>query len=111
MCKFFWITVLLLITGACFGEDQGWDPTQPSPEGSYVDNSNGASSHGLRLDGIFSEPSKSTIIINGKILHVGESIGGYKVAEISKNSVTFKSKTNESFVLKFTDFNFKQLHQ
>ncbi|MDX2165298.1 MAG: hypothetical protein SFW07_07795 [Gammaproteobacteria bacterium] len=111
MRKFFWITLLVFVSTASFAEDQGWDPTQPSPEGSYVDNFDGTSSHGLRLDGIFSEPNKSTIIINGKVLHIGESIGDYKVTEISKNSVTLKSKTNESFVLKFADFNFKQLRQ
>jgi len=111
MRKIFWITLLLFVTAVGYGEEQRWDPTQPSPEGNYIDNLDGASSHGLRLDGIFSESSRSTIIINGKVLHIGESIGEYKVAEISKNSVTLKSKTNESFVLKFADFNFKQLHQ
>lgn len=110
MYKMLGIIFLLLVSGISYAQAYGFDPTQPSPPGDYAYTS-ATSSHGLRLDGIFSEPKKSTIIINGKILHIGESIEGYKITQISKNSVTLTSNTNESFTLKFTDFNFKQAHQ
>ncbi len=110
MRKILFVTVLFLFAVNSYGQEEFWDPTQPSVGGSYEKN-NVSASHGLQLDGIFSQANNSTIIINGKILRVGDSIEGYKITQISKNSVTLQSNSNESFVLKFPDFNFKQYHQ
>lgn len=112
MRKLFFIVLCMLVTVAVYAFE-GDDPTRPSPPGDYsTDNSDATdvTSHGLRLNGIFSQPSGYTIVVNGKVLRQGDSVEGYQISNISKNSVTLKSNTNESFELKFSDFNFKKPH-
>jgi hypothetical protein len=113
MRKFLFVVLCMLVTTSIYAFE-GDDPTRPTPPGDFSvggnSNMNDIGSHGLHLNGIFSQSNNYTVVVNGKVLHQGDSIEGYKVSNISKNSVTLKSNTNESFELKFSDFNFKQPH-
>lgn len=51
------------------------------------------------LTGIFCDPKMSYCIIDGKVAKVGEEVSGYKILEISNESVTVKIG-NETKVLK-----------
>lgn len=42
------------------------------------------------LTGIFSDPKMSYCIIDGNVVKVGEEVSGYKILEITKDSVTVK---------------------
>jgi len=113
MRKFFLVVLCMLMTTIVYSFE-GNDPTRPMPQEDFsMDYSSDSeiSSHGLRLNGIFSQAGSYTVVVNGKVLHQGDSIEDYKIIAISKNSVTLQSNTNESFELKFSNFNFKQPHQ
>lgn len=113
MRNIFFIMVFLLLAMDSYAQE-GADPTEPTQPGDYSESIagvNNTGSRGLRLNAIFSQSNNSTAVVNGKVLREGESVDGYKITTISKNSVTLKSKTNESFELKFLDFNVKQPHQ
>ena len=113
MRKLFFVVLCMLMTTLVYSFE-GDDPTRPSPPGDYSgDNSsaNEKGSHGLYLNGIFTQSNNYTAVINGKVFHQGDAVESYKISAISKNSVTLKSNTNESFELKFSDFNFKQPHK
>ncbi|MDD5072935.1 MAG: hypothetical protein PHX64_03545 [Candidatus Omnitrophica bacterium] len=43
------------------------------------------------LSGIFCDPGKSYCIIDGKVAKVGDQVSGYKILEITKDTVTVKS--------------------
>jgi hypothetical protein len=111
MRKIFFIILFMLVAAKSYSQE-GDDPTQPLSaaeaadfEGVEMDN------HGLYLNGIFSQSSGYTAMINGKVLHQGDSVEGYKIDAIAKDSVTLKSNSNDSIVLTFTNLNFKQPHQ
>lgn len=109
MRNIFFIIILLVFAVRCYAQEDRADPTQPTSPGDLSDDAE-MDSHGLRLSGIFSKADNYVVVINGKVLHAGETINGYTVVTISKNSVTLKSNTNVSLELKFSDFNFKQPH-
>ena len=43
------------------------------------------------LSGIFCDPPKSYCIIDGKVAKVGDEVSGYKILEITKDTVTVKA--------------------
>ncbi|MDD4879722.1 MAG: hypothetical protein PHR22_04635 [Candidatus Omnitrophica bacterium] len=43
------------------------------------------------LSGIFCDPGKSYCIIDGKVAKVGDTVSGYKILEISNETVTIKA--------------------
>jgi len=43
------------------------------------------------LSGIFCDPKKSYCIIDGKVAKVGDEVSGYKILEITKDTVTVKA--------------------
>jgi hypothetical protein len=43
------------------------------------------------LSGIFCDPEKSYCIIDGKVAKVGDEVSGYKILEITKDTVTVKA--------------------
>jgi hypothetical protein len=57
-------------------------------------------SGGLNLSGILWDPQgKSSALINAQVLRIGESINGFKIKEITKNSVTI-SKEGKNYILR-----------
>ena len=43
------------------------------------------------LSGIFCDPKKSYCIIDGKVAKVGDEVSGYKILEITKDTVTVRA--------------------
>ncbi|HEV2614615.1 MAG TPA: hypothetical protein VGV92_07900 [Gammaproteobacteria bacterium] len=109
MRNILFIILLLVFAMKSYAQDERADPTRPTTPAEVSDTGE-MDSHGLRLSGIFSKADNYAVVINGKILHKGDTINGYTIVTTSKNSVTLKSNTNESLELKFSDFNFKQPH-
>lgn len=122
MHKYFFIGILLFASN-CYAQEE-FDPTKPSQaEGSSEEYGDSVNSHGVYLNGIFARKTGYTVILNGKVLHVGDSIEGYKITAITKDSVTLKSNASKTeqnskdtdnsnlFELKLSNLNFKQPHK
>jgi len=62
-------------------------------DGLYIDNRNAAGVRGrptrsaLQLNGIMYDPRRPMAIVNGKLVGVGDEVGGFRVKEISKDGV------------------------
>jgi hypothetical protein len=53
----------------------------------------------LTLQGVMFSPAKSSAMINGKTVFVGDSVAGYKVIKIEAQSVTLQTPAGERRVL------------
>jgi hypothetical protein len=58
-----------------------------------------ATGDSLTLQGVMFAPSKSSALINGKTVFVGDAVGGYKVIKIEQQSVTLQTPAGERRVL------------
>ncbi len=66
------------------------EPTAPPPPDPFA---------GIKLQGIMRfDPNALEVLINGKTLKVGDSIGGITVVKIEEDSVTLRSGTNEKTI-------------
>jgi len=112
MKSFIWLSIFLLLTFSfAFGEsgeafvydDKGRrDPFRPlvDENGRYLLEADVVySSDELNLSGILWDPQgRSSCLINDQIARVGESIYGFTVKNITKNTVTI-SKNGRDFIL------------
>ena len=116
MKSFIWLLIFLLLTfNSAFGqaeeafiyEDKGKrDPFRPlvDEDGRYLLEADVIySSDELNLSGILWDPQgKSSCLINDQIVRAGESIYGFTVKNITKDSVTI-SKDGREFILKLSN--------
>jgi hypothetical protein len=62
-------------------------------DGLYIDNRNASgvrqrpTRSALQLNGIMYDPRQPMAIVNGKLVGVGDEVGGFRVKEISKDGV------------------------
>lgn len=113
MNQFIWILIFLLLTpSSAFGQiEQSFnyeDKGRRDPFLSLVDKNGNYllktellySSSELQLSGILWDPQgKSSALINNQVVKVGESIFGFVIKDITKESVIV-SKDNQEFILK-----------
>lgn len=52
-----------------------------------------------RLTGVLTSPSNSYAMVNGKIVTIGQVIGGHRLVSVSHRSATFQSEASEPIVL------------
>ena len=119
MHKYFF-SVLLLVAVNCYAQqEEDVDPTKPTlPQSVDEDYGDSANSHGVYLNGIIERSGEFSVILNGKIMHQENDIQGYKIIEITQNSVKLKpnssdsasSNSKEIVELKLSNLNFKQPH-
>lgn len=81
---------LLLSILACFVQAQSADPTRPfsfhNTESQSV-----AKKNSLVLQTIVEHGKKKSVVINGKLLNIGEQISQYKLATIAEGYVVLSS--------------------
>ena len=113
MNQFIWILIFLLLTSSsAFGQiEQSFnyeDKGRRDPFLSLVDKNGNYlletelvySSSELQLSGILWDPQgKSSALINNQVVKVGESIFGFVINDITKESVVV-SKDNQEFILR-----------
>jgi len=112
MNQFIWILIFLLLTSSsAFGHEESFnyeDKGRRDPFLSLVDKNGNYlletellySSSELQLSGILWDPQgKSSALINNQVVKVGESIFGFVIKDIRKESVIVL-KDDQEFILK-----------
>ena len=106
---YFWLSTFLVLTfSMAFGQLEGSfvytdngrrDPCLPlvDESGRYLlDTESSDSSAELRLSGILWDPQgKSSCLINNQIVKVGESVSGFMIKSITKDTVTLSKDSKE----------------
>ena len=108
------MTALLLFVNPIYGQQEGTfiyndkgkrDPFVPlvDENGRYLLDEEGfCSFDSLSLSGILWDPQgKSSALINNQIVKIGDSIGGFKISNVTKNSVTL-FKDGEEYIMRLS---------
>ncbi len=97
---------LMLSTFVAFGRFV--DPTRPIDSSSY---SKRSGRQRLEVSAILNSKYRKVVVVEGKSLHVGDSIGDIKVVAIYQHSVKFKDSEGAFTVLLHQDIGKKDVNK